>query len=97
MAISKESVNHTIDYFNYPELSNNYDTMYDALVGGGVVWLHLNYKNISSPPGSTGADGYLRFMITEWRMSYDGLEVLCPDGSKLVFTNGSHTPISDEN
>ena len=87
----------TINQFSYPELSNNYDAMYDALVGGGVVWLHLNYKNVSGSPGGTGKDGYLRFMITEWAMTYDGLKVLCPDGSILTFTNGSHTPIVDEN
>ena len=92
-----EMANHTIGDYDYPELSSNYDAMYDALIGGGVVWLHLNYNHVSNSPDRTGADGYLRFMITEWRMSYDGLEVLCPDGSKLVFTNGSHTPISDEN
>lgn len=68
--------------------------MYDTLVGGGVVWLHLNYKNVSGSPSGTGKDGYLRFMITKWYMSYDGLVVVCPDGSKLTFTNGSHTPVS---
>lgn len=91
------TVSHSIDDYDYPELFSNYDAMYDALVSGGIVWLHLNYKNVSNSPDRTGADGYLRFMITEWRMSYDGLEVLCPDGSILTFTNGSHTPISDEN
>lgn len=83
-----------IEYFDYPELSNNYDAMYDTLVGGGVVWLHLNYNNASSSPVGTGADGYLRFMITEWRMSNNGLEVLCPDGGILTFINGFHTPSS---
>ena len=84
--------NNTIGDYYYPELSNNYDAMYDALVGGGAVWLHLNYNNVSNSPSRIGADGYLRFMITTWRMSHDGLEVLCPDGSILTFTNGSHTP-----
>lgn len=84
--------NNLIGNFNYPELSNNYDAMYDTLVGGDVVWLHLNYNNASSSPDGTGADGYLRFMITEWYMSYSGLVVVCPDGSELTFTNGSHTP-----
>lgn len=81
-----------IGHFDYPELSNNYDAMYDTLVGGGVVWLHLNYNNASSSPVGTRADGYLRFMITAWYMSYNGLVIVCPDGSKLTFTNGSHTP-----
>lgn len=83
---------NTISSFNYPELSNNYDAMYDTLIGGGTVWLQLNYNNVSNPPYNTGADGYLRFMITEWLMDYSGLVVLCPDGGELVFTNGSHTP-----
>ena len=38
--------NYTIGDYDYPELSSNYDAMYDALVGGGAVWLHLNYKNV---------------------------------------------------
>lgn len=84
--------NFTIDSFNYAELSNNYDAMYDTLVNGGVVWLHLNYNNASGEPTDAGNDGYIRFMITEWRMTYDGLVVVCPDGSELTFTNGSHTP-----
>lgn len=84
--------NFTIDSFNYAELSNNYDAMYDTLVNGGVVWLHLNYNNASNKVEHVGDDGYIRFMITEWRMTYDGLLVVCPDGSKLTFTNGSHTP-----
>ena len=89
-------VRHTIDYFSYPELFNNYDTIYDILISGGVVWLHLNYNNVyNSSPAGTGADGYLRFMITEWYMSNDGLVIVCPDGSELVFTNGSHTPSVD--
>lgn len=90
-----EAINR-IDNFNYLELSNNYDAMYDTLVGGGVVWLHLNYNNASSSPVGTGADSYLRFMITEWRMSDNGLVVVCPDGSELTFTNGSHTPTQPE-
>lgn len=81
-----------INTFNYPELSNNYDAIYDTLVNGGVVWVHLNYNNVSGPPLDTGKDGYLRFMITKWYMSYDGLVVICPDDSELIFTNGSHTP-----
>lgn len=88
MAVSRPLIGH----FDYPELSNNYDAMYDTLVGGGIVWLHLNYNNASISPSGTGADSYLRFMITEWFMSSDGLVVVCPDGSKLTFTNGSHTP-----
>ena len=88
-------VRHTIDYFGYPELFNNYDAMYDILVSGGVVWLHLNYNNVDNPPKNTGEDGYLRFMVTEWYMRYDGLVIVCPDGSELVFTNGSHTLPSD--
>ena len=83
---------YLIGDYDYPELSNNYDAMYDALISGGIVWLHLNYKNVSSSPRDTGKDGYIRFMITEWRMSHDGLVVVCPDGSELTFTNGSHTP-----
>lgn len=92
-----EMANNKIGDYDYPELSSNYDAMYDALVGGGAVWLHLNYKNVSnsSLPRGTGKDGYLRFMITEWYMNYSGLVVVCPDGSILTFTNGSHTPISD--
>lgn len=85
-----------IDNFNYPELSNNYDAMYDTLIGGGVVWLHLYYNDVSDAPSIAGADGYIRFMITEWYMNYDGLVVVCPDGSELIFTNGSHTPTSDK-
>lgn len=84
-----------INDFNYPELFNNYDAMYDILVSGGIVWLYLNYNNIDYPPENTGADGYLRFMITEWYMSNDGLVIVCPDSSELVFTNGSHTPSVD--
>lgn len=90
------SYNPPIEDFIYPELSNNYDTMYDTLISGGVVWIHLNYKNVYNSPDGTGADGYLRFMITEWAMTYDGLVVRCPDGNYLVFTNGSHTPVSDD-
>ena len=88
-------VSSIINDFNYPELFNNYDTIYDILISGGVVWLHLNYNNVDNPPENTGADGYLRFMVTEWYMSGDGLVIVCPDGSELVFTNGSHTPPSD--
>lgn len=69
--------------------------MYDTLVSGGVVWLHLNYNNVSNSPSGTGEDGYLRFMVTEWYISYDGLVIVCPDGSELVFINGSHTPPSN--
>ena len=85
----------TINQFSYPELSNNYDAMYDTLVSGGVVWLHLNYNNASNSPSGTGGDGYLRFTVTEWYISYDGLVIVCPDGSELVFINGSHTPPSN--
>lgn len=85
-------VSSIINDFNYPELSNNYDAMYDILVSGGIVWLHLNYNNVDNPPKNTGEDSYLRFMVTEWYMSCDGLVIVCPDGSELVFTNGSHTP-----
>lgn len=90
------AMNIQISNFDYPELSNNYDTMYDTLINGGVVWLHLNYNNASSSPYLTGRDGYLRFMITEWYMDFGGLVVLCPDGSELIFTNGSHTPIEPQ-
>ena len=86
----------TIDSFDYPGLLNNYDAMYDTLVGGGVVWLNLNYGHTTGKPRETGDDGYLRFMITNWYMDYDGLNVECPDGSKLIFTNGSHTPTKPE-
>ena len=38
------SAGNTINSFNYVELSQNYDPIYDTLVNGGVVWIHLNYN-----------------------------------------------------
>ena len=90
-------ISYKINDFDYAELSNNYDAMYDTLVGGGVVWLRLNYNNSSKVASSAGADKYIRFMITEWYMSYDGLVVVCPDRSELIFTNSSHTPVMSVN
>ena len=87
------TISNTIDSFNYTELSQNYDPIYDTLINGGVVWIHLNYNQVNADwPQIAGQDGYIRFMVTEWHMGYDGLVVVCPDGSKLIFTNGSHVP-----
>lgn len=80
-----------IDDYNYQELSQNYDPIYDTLMEGGVVWMHLNYADkgwAGSDP--VGEDEYLRFMVTQWWINYRGLNIKCPDGSVLRFPNGSH-------
>lgn len=87
------SAGNTINSFNYVELSQNYDPIYDTLVNGGVVWMHLNYNQTDADwPEGTGEDGYLRFMVTQWFVyAGEGLVILGPDGnSGLVFPNGSH-------
>lgn len=83
----------TIGSLNYTEITNNYDEIYETLMAGGVVWLHLNYNNSEDIwPDAAGSDGYARFMVTQWAMTYDGLCIICPDGSELYFPNGSYTP-----
>jgi hypothetical protein len=86
------SAGNTIDSFNYAELSQNYDPIYDTLVNGGVVWMHLNYNNTDADwPYAAGEDGYIRFMVTQWAVIPGmGLVIPCPDGDPLVFPNGSH-------
>lgn len=83
---------NSIDSFNYAELFQNYDPIYDTLVNGGVVWIHLNYNNTDVDwPERTGEDGYLRFMVMQWAVAPGmGLVILSPDGVPLVFPNGSH-------
>lgn len=84
-------ISNTINSFNYAELSQNYDPIYDTLVNGGVVWMHLNYNQTdASWPEMTGQDGYIRFMVTQWLVDYVGLVVFAPDGTVLIFPNGSH-------
>ena len=79
-----------VGYFDYAELSNNYDEIYETLMSGGIVWMHLNYNNVSNFPNFMGDDGYIRFMVTNWAIIYAGLAIFCPDGSYLVFPNGSY-------
>ena len=86
------TINYVIDDFNYTELTNNYDEIYETLMAGGVVWLHLNYNNVDIQASLAGEDGYARFMVTEWAMTSNGLRIVCPDGSYLCFPNGSYTP-----
>ena len=84
-------INNTINSFNYAELSQNYDPIYDTLVNGGVVWMHLNYNQTDAMwPEMAGQDGYIRFMVTYWALTEDGLMVMAPDGCPLWFPNGSH-------
>lgn len=86
------TISKTIDSFNYTELSQNYDPIYDTLVNGGVVWMHLNYNQVDVDwPSMTGTDGYIRFMVTQWVIADGaGLVIFCPDDSVLIFPNGSH-------
>lgn len=86
------SAGNYIDSFNYAELSQNYDPIYDTLVNGGVVWIHLNYNQTDANwPYMTGTDGYIRFMVTQWLIEDGtGLVIFCPDDGALVFPNGSH-------
>lgn len=85
------AISNTINSFNYAELSQNYDPIYDTLVNGGVVWIHLNYNQIdASWPEMTGQDGYIRFMVNFWALTENGLMVMAPDGGPLWFPNGSH-------
>ena len=52
--------------------------------------MHLNYNQISTVwPEMTSEDGYLRFMVTAWKMA-DGLYIVCPEGNLLRFPNGSY-------
>lgn len=85
-----------IEDFDYIELVNNYDKIYETLISGGVVWIHLNYNQTDAIwPEMTGQDGYLRFMVTAWRIA-DGLYIVCPEGSLLRFPNGSYNPSAPE-
>lgn len=80
---------------DYTELNDNYDSIYETLMAGGVVWITLNYRNGGYPTDDvirTGDDGYAHFMVTNWYMNYNGLNIVTPDGSRLTFTNGSYTP-----
>ena len=79
-----------IEYFNYSELEQNYDPIYDTLVSGAPVWIKCNCNNISDSLEHLGDDRYLHFMVTLWYMTCDGLVIVCPDGSRLCFPNGSH-------
>jgi hypothetical protein len=86
-----------INDFNYIELSQNYDPIYDALINGGVVWMHLDYNSANGYyPNMSGVDGYARFMVTNWAITPMGLVIGCPDNSYLCFPNGSHTPSQPE-
>ena len=81
-----------INDFNYTELSQNYDPIYDTLMEGGIVWMQLDYKNtdVFYPSGTLGEDGCIHFMVIQWWIDWDGLNIQCPDGSVLCFPNGSH-------
>lgn len=85
------TISNNINSFNYVELSQNYDPIYDTLVNGGVVWIHLNYNQTDANwPEMAGQDGYIRFMVTMWLIDSAGLVVFTPNGNELVFPNGSH-------
>ena len=86
--------NYVNDYL-YDELEKNYDPIYEALIAGGVVCLKINYSDVGSFYSNnmqSGYDGYVNFMVTCWYMDYDGLNIVCPTGERLTFSNGSYTP-----
>lgn len=84
---------YMIGDFDYEEINNNYDEIYDTLINGGTVWMHLDFYNTDAYD-YYGVDGYMHFMVTNWCMTNDGLCIICPDGSSIYFPNGSHTPAS---
>lgn len=64
--------------YNYPELENNYDSIYDVLMEGGTVWLRLTLD-----------EDVLVEMVTYWYLTSHGL-VLGTQSREYEFPNGSH-------
>ena len=86
------AINYSIGDLTYAEIEQNHDPIYEALISGAPVWIACNYNNVSNMPSNVGLDGYCRFMVTQWYIDIDGLTIVCPDNSLLVFPNGSYTP-----
>lgn len=89
--------------FNYREIKQNYDPIYETLVEGGVVWMDIDFKTECSDydwPANTLYTGHNHFMVTQWTLCRDGLVIVCPLGyynETLIFPNGSyHEPWGDE-
>jgi hypothetical protein len=84
--------------FNYREIEQNYDPIYETLVAGGVVWMDIDFMSECGEydwPASTLYTGHNRFMVTQWTLCHDGLVIVCPwnqNGTNdvLCFPNGSY-------
>lgn len=84
--------------FNYREIEQNYDPIYETLIEGGVVWMDIDFKsecNDAEWPLNTLYTGHNHFMVTQWTLCRDGLIIVCPwnqqgENDYLCFPNGSY-------
>ena len=84
--------------FNYREIEQNYDPIYETLIEGGVVWMDIDFKtecNDCNWPENTLYTGHNHFMVTQWTLCGDGLIIVCPRHGAgyndcLCFPNGSY-------
>ena len=90
--------------FNYREIEQNYDPIYETLIEGGVVWMDIDFITECEDaawPAKTSYTGHNHFMVTQWILSHDGLVIVCPCNSDgwndyIVFPNGSYHEAKDE-
>ena len=81
--------------FNYREIEQNYDPIYETLVEGGVVWMDIDFITECGGyewPENTLYTGHNHFMVTQWTLCHAGLVIVCPDEERswIVFPNGSY-------
>ena len=98
MAVTRDLDYSFFSEFNYREIEQNYDPIYETLIEGGVVWMDIDFKTECGDqlwPLNTLYTGHNHFMVTQWTLCREGLIIVCPciDSSHndyICFPNGSY-------